>query len=138
MTMTTYDPARRWLTTLAARGVTAEIRNGRLHLSPPDAWRALSNAERAVYQQNRAHIKDLVRSGGPYDVTETPTEIPAPEPPRRPTAAEKRRADELKLKAADLDAYGVLYPDDPDYVEHRRKKATAVMMRQVGRPSPHW
>ncbi len=52
-----------WLEGLAARGITAHLRNGRLWLRPSTAYRSLTDEEIIVLRHHREEIKTLVKDG---------------------------------------------------------------------------
>ena len=82
------DVAASWLQGLAARGVRCSLRNGRLWLTPRNAYKRLTDDEIVVLRHCRNAIKALVSTGVALDVAQvqvTPpieADAPTPEPCR--------------------------------------------------------
>jgi hypothetical protein len=75
-------------------------------------------------------------SAGPAGEAVVPTSAPAPEPTCGYGCGSLARCAEIK--ATRPEAWAVLHYTDPIEVERRDAEATAVMMRQIGKPLPDW
>jgi len=126
--------ARAWLEGLAARGVTVSLRGNRLELRPPSAYKLLTDDELITLRHHREDIKAIVRAGLPCVAPATPAGnavVPTPAPAPCPYC---KRA----CVGPEHFAYSTLHYDDPIEVQKRDAEATAVMMKQFGKPLPDW
>lgn len=125
---------------LRVRGVTFAVRNNRLWLLPPKAYKTLSDDERAFIRHHRAELKDLVYDGALYETT-TPESAPAPEPesapapepepPRVPAPVPICIYCRRPCIGSEHPAYPTLHHTDPREVQRRSEEATAVMLKTM-------
>src|SRR5687768_16058975 len=110
------DRAAQWLQALHSRGVTVAIRNGRLALTPADAYRSLTDDEIVLLRHHRSAIKTLIASGYQCEPT-IPAPIPTPEAPAIHVAPEPAVDPDAVLRAKHPVLWRILHHDDPTEVE---------------------
>lgn len=79
------DIARSFVRRLQARSVSLLVKNGRLRMKPPSAYRELSDEELLVLRHHRAEITALVASGLVPSPSPPIVSEPTPEPPSETT-----------------------------------------------------
>jgi hypothetical protein len=114
--VTAADIVASWLDGLAARGVTFTVRDDRLRVHPPRAYRRLTQDEVMVLNVHRAAIKQRVR--GPVSASPTTAVEPTTCPFCYQTPARCTR-----LQARDLATWRSLHANDPAEVSRRDEEA---------------
>lgn len=125
--------ATAWLRGLAARGVTASIRNNRLCLHPASAHKTFTDAEVLTLRHHRDEIKAVIAAGVSFDVVRAQTQT-APTPQALPPCPYCHRP----CVGREHFAFDLLHHDDPEEVEQRRQDATVEMMATVGYRTSRW
>ena len=139
------DIAAAWVAALTNRGVTLRVKGRSLEWIPGRAHGEMSDEELLTFRHHRAEIVAFIEARGgkvhgvvslvpsPSTQTASPTQT-APEPPIEKCPY----CNHTPCIGRSHHAYDDLHYYDPEHVEERRRKATEVMMRQIGRPLPDW
>jgi hypothetical protein len=142
---------------LLACGITFVGRNGRLWVQPAKAYQHLTTDEKAFIAAHRQELKTLAASKAlpeatvEWKPTTTTPESQPPTTPDGPTTPEPTPArsteptcrfgcgtltDCARLQTTSPSTWRALHWQDPVEIERRRREATAVMLHQIGKPSP--
>jgi hypothetical protein len=117
------DSAAALVRALAQRGITFICRGEQLKLKPTRLYKTLSDDELSVLRHCREEIKAIVRNGLlPVVACQTAAPTPVAERPKPEISEHVRR---------------IIFWDSPEERARRNAEATAVMMRQLGKPSPY-
>ena len=114
--MTDTTPATDLAARLRARGVTLRVRNNRLWLLPPHAYKTLSDEDRAILRHHRDELKAIAEAG----LAERPPRLKQqqPEPKRVRATAVRRAASWWPDFSSQSGALSVRdYPHDPYFNE---------------------